>query len=142
MTVIAAVRGEHEPDRVVEVAFDIADTYGDDLVVLHVMPGPDFTERQLNRDDYFMDNAEADAENVARRVTRATLGSVEGVELVGKVGDVCRMILQAGDDLDARFLVVGGRKQTPLGKVIFGSTAQSVLLHADQPVVAVFEDVD
>lgn len=142
MTVLAAVEGEHVPDKVIEIGYDVADAYGDELVVLHVMPVEDFEERQLNREEYFIDNAETDAAEVARRVVRETIGSSEGIEVMGEVGEVTQAILDTGDELDARFLVVGGRKQTPVGKVLFGSTVQSLLLHSERPVVAVFQDLD
>lgn len=49
-------------------------------------------------------------------------------------GDAVEDILSVADEIDANLIVMGGRKQSPAGKVLFGSITQSVLLQADRPV--------
>ena len=46
-------------------------------------------------------------------------------------------LLAAADDVDARLIVIGLRRRSPLGKLITGSTAQQVLLDAPCDVLAV-----
>lgn len=55
-------------------------------------------------------------------------------------GDPAESILAVADELDADIIVVGGRKQSPAGKVLFGSVTQSVLLAADRPVLVTTRD--
>jgi len=44
-------------------------------------------------------------------------------------------ILALADDIDADLIVLGGRKQSPVGKIVFGSVSQEVMLNTDRPVV-------
>ena len=49
-------------------------------------------------------------------------------------GDPKETIIDVAHELDADMIALGGRKQTPVGKVLFGSVTQAVLLNADRPV--------
>ncbi|MFU8840877.1 MAG: universal stress protein [Nitriliruptoraceae bacterium] len=46
-------------------------------------------------------------------------------------------LLQASKDENADMIVIGIRRRSPVGKLILGSNAQDILLHADCAVLAV-----
>ena len=46
-------------------------------------------------------------------------------------------LLQAAKDEDAELIVIGIRRRSPVGKLVLGSNAQDILLHADCAVLAV-----
>jgi nucleotide-binding universal stress UspA family protein len=69
----------------------------------------------------------------------ATELEAAGVEVSyrGAFGDPGPEVVEVAADADPDFLVVGGRRRSPAGKAVFGSTAQRVLLSAPCPVVFV-----
>jgi len=110
---------------------------------------PEITYRELgdqtgtpggSEERYSLEHAQRDAEGVAEDVTTETVEDVESVSYRGRVGNVTEEILQVAREEDPRYLVVGGRKRTPVGKAIFGSVTQSVLLEADRPVITVLSE--
>jgi nucleotide-binding universal stress UspA family protein len=46
-------------------------------------------------------------------------------------------LLQAAKDLGADLIVIGIRRRSPVGKLLLGSNAQEILLHAEAPVLCV-----
>jgi nucleotide-binding universal stress UspA family protein len=51
--------------------------------------------------------------------------------------DAGDQILKLAHELNAELIVIGLRRRTPVGKLILGSQAQSILLQAECPVLAV-----
>lgn len=50
-------------------------------------------------------------------------------------GDPASVIVQAAKELNADSIILGGRKRSKLGSLIFGSVSQTVTLEADRPVM-------
>ena len=77
-----------------------------------------------------------DAREVAQDVVDETVGD-EGVTVIGRLGEPDARILREADSRDAQYIILGSRKQSPVGKALFGSVAQVVLLNTDRAVVIV-----
>lgn len=58
-------------------------------------------------------------------------------QVVGRVGTPGKKVVEYAEEVDARYLVVGGGARSPVGKALFGSETQSILLNANLPVVTV-----
>ncbi len=59
------------------------------------------------------------------------------IELVEGSGSPATELIEVADERSVELLCLSRRKRTPTGKIIFGSTTQSVLLGTDRPVMTV-----
>ncbi len=115
---------------------------------MHVVPDEGFEAHKqaigsvADFSDVSFEQEEDSAARYAKRVVEQRLDQFDEsvVETRGRVGDPTDQILAEAEHLDARFVVVGGRRRSPVGKAIFGSTTQEVLLSADCPVVTAMTD--
>lgn len=146
MTILVAVEEDDRQTELPRVAADLASTYGDELIALHVVPTETFLETQQNAtsldkvDAQPIERAESEAAETARSVVEETVDESIDITGVGRVGEPADSIVSTSEDVDARYLVIGGRRRSPVGKAVFGSAAQSILLTADRPVVTVMKE--
>ena len=142
MPIVAAVdRGEGR-NRIVERGRELADAYDTELHVVHVLSQSDFLELERTSLDESGRAVEMDRiREIAREIaTEAAEGVADDFTPVGLVGDAPKEILRYASENGAEYVVVGGRKRSPVGKALFGSVTQSVLLNAERPVVAVMAE--
>ena len=142
MVVVAAV-DRSGGERIVNEGRKTADAHGLPLHVVHTLSEADF--RDLERASYDTSGKSLDmgqitslAETIAEEAV--TEAGVEAEEIVGLVGKPSQRVLEYADDVDADYVVVGGRKRSSVGKVLFGSVTQSILLNAECPVITVMEE--
>jgi len=167
MVILSAVDGEQVPSEVVETGQSLATQYNEEHVVIHVMPQELFEEFRASAgtpkagyslaspisyggsnsqpsggssQGYTIEDGERHARGVAEDVIDETLDGTDGVTPQGRVGDPVEEVMAEANRRNARYLVIGGRKRTPVGKAMFGSTTQSILLTADIPVMTVIDD--
>lgn len=57
------------------------------------------------------------------------------VRVLDSSGDTVTDILETAEQFDVDSIVVGGRKRSAVGKALFGSVTQSVVLETERPVV-------
>lgn len=148
-TVVVAV-GRNDEDRVeaiIETATDLAGPAGAAVRLVHVFERGEYS-RIREQLDVAADDEVSPDEVAQRQVTIRKLGDAmeaAGIEYSwhgrlsdkGAVGDA---IVAAAEELGADLLVVGGRRRSPAGKAVFGSTAQEVMLNAPCPVTFVRGD--
>jgi nucleotide-binding universal stress UspA family protein len=145
MVILAAVGEKQGQDRIIQTAHDLATAYDDELRVLHVIPEEEADEHldAIKSIGEFSDTSftvEIDrAEYIAETLIERALpeDARERAVPAGGIGDPGDEILSYASTLDPRYLVIGGRKRSPVGKALFGSVTQSVILAADKPVVSV-----
>lgn len=145
-TVLLAIgpNDDERGDALARTVSDIAGPAGARVVLLHVFTDEEY-ENAVSRLD-FQDPDDDEPDAVARRISsvrsiRETLqdASIE-VSVRGRVGEHGDSIVALAESEDADLVVVGGRRRSPAGKAVFGSTAQQVLLEAPCPVTFVRGD--
>mgnify|MGYP006299151639 CR=1 FL=1 len=88
----------------------------------------------------FEDRETAESTSVTQLRTGSTaerrlLDRGVAVETESRYGDPAEGIIEVADAMDADLIVLGGRKRSPLGSLLFGSVSQAVTLDATRPVV-------
>lgn len=145
-TVLLAV-GESDKERVAvlaETAIDIAGPAGATVELAHVFTKEGYERAKGNLD--FDDQSEvtpaavaqryASIRNLADELDAAGIEHAEHGSLSNGDSEA-DCIVELGETVDADLIIVGGRKRSPTGKAVFGSTAQEVMLNAPCPVTYV-----
>jgi len=148
-TILVAV-GDGDADRIdafAETASDIAGSSGADVAIAYGFESDEYeaAKRTLEFDD---DDEVTPDEIAKRKVTVRQLGDAldaAGLESspYGRVENGETMgerIVNFAKALEFDLVIVGGRKRSPAGKAVFGSTAQEVMLNAPCPVTFVRSD--
>jgi nucleotide-binding universal stress UspA family protein len=139
--------GPGDDDRVDPLArttTDIAGPAGAAVTLAHVFTEQEYEDARDRLGGEPGDEVTPDA--VARRhATIRALGDAlddAGIDhdVAGRVGKHGEAIVSLASDADTDLAVVGGRRRSPTGKAVFGSTAQTVLLSAPCPVTFVRSD--
>jgi nucleotide-binding universal stress UspA family protein len=141
MTVVVAIDEEDGSDRVFAEAQKLASRFDEPLHAVFVYEGSEHTallNKSLNVDTSISDEQVGElAETV---VTSAAEGITGEYETIGRIGNPAEQVVDYANKIDASYVVVGGRSRSPVGKALFGSVTQSVLLDADCPVLAVMNE--
>lgn len=138
MSIVAAVKSDRGT-RVLEEGAVLADAFDETLYAVYVIKYEDVADDIGAGLD---DEAESRLEESARKRAEAFVADgPQGTKPVGLSGEnVADTILDYAQRVDARYIVLGGRKRSPVGKAVFGSVTQAVILNADRPVVTIQGD--
>ncbi|MFK5634080.1 MULTISPECIES: universal stress protein [unclassified Ornithinimicrobium] len=127
MTVVCGYVPTPEGRAGLDAAIDTAKLRGEDLVVLNTRHGEAPVDPRYATDD---DIAEVRQILEGSGVPFALEQEATGQ---GPAADLLSLATERG----ASIIVIGLRRRTPTGKLLFGSTAQQILLEAEVPVLAV-----
>lgn len=143
-TVVLAIGPEEDEarvERMARTAVDVAGPAGATVEVLHVFEEDEFDSMATQLDYNFDEDATPDAVAARLSSVKRIVDQLESAEVeyavAGALGEYGPLIVREAEDYGADLVVVGGEKQSPTGKALFGSTAQHVLLNAHCPVVFV-----
>lgn len=130
------MNGTEISETAIPHAFELAEKHG---AVVHALCA---YNREGGYGSLSMESTERREGDLRERAEEIAGGVVEqaeakGIEAVSAVGsgDPADTILEYVDDNDIDMVVIGARKRSPTGKLLFGSVTQSVILHTDIPVV-------
>lgn len=142
MVIIAAVDRTDRAEKVVREALEIARAFDDLVHIVHVLSQSEFVE--LEQSEYKKSGRPVDLDRVrnhAAKLAEKAAGGIDyDVEYAGLVGDAADEILEYAAEQNTRYIVVGPRKKSPTGKVLFGSVSQKILLNADHPIVVIMSN--
>lgn len=127
MTVVCGYVPSEQGRAALRAALDEADRRGEPLHVLNTSRGDALVDRRYADED--------DLAQVRARLEESGVPWTLQHEVVGEDG--AEAVLAAASEHRASVVVIGLRRRTPTGKLLFGSQAQRILLEADCPVLAV-----
>lgn len=125
MTVVAVHSSSAPGLAALRVAADEALRGGDALVVM----GSDASAAALS-----IEEVRARLDGAAAALDDAGIPIELGHSVLPDPSDA---VVQVAQQHDARLIVIGLRRRSPVGKLLLGSTAQRILLEATCPVLAV-----
>lgn len=127
MTIVVGYVPRPEGLAALDAAIAEAERHGERLVVVNTGPFGDYSDPVFAQpQDLDALGAQLTAKGVDHDIRQPTRGLAPADE-----------ILAAAAESDARLVVIGLRRRSPIGKLVTGSTAQQVLLDAACDVLAV-----
>lgn len=132
-------------DELTEAVLDVAVPTDASVVLLHA-----FSERAYEEgiEEAGFDPEESpSADELAERLEGIDLLSeaLEAAEISyevrGEIGAEGETILQTTEAVDGDLLYISGRKRSPTGKAVFGSTSHRIMMNSSCPVLFVREGV-
>ena len=127
MTIVVGYVPKPEGRAALTAALDEADRRGESLYVINT-----------SRGEAYVDPSYASPDDL-QQVRQVLEESGVPYELEQHVGDQdgAQEVVAAAEERAASLIVIGLRRRSPTGKLIFGSDAQRILLDARCPVLAV-----
>lgn len=133
---------DHDDDRLddqLEALFDLPGREEISVTVIHVHEEVDVPADEAG--EYVIDSLNrdiAELQGIPETVDRA-VSEIEAAgmfdDLQTAVGDAVDEVIVAGEELDVNAYLLGAKDRTPVGKAIFGSVTQGIIVQSDRPVI-------
>jgi nucleotide-binding universal stress UspA family protein len=130
-------------DELIDAVVDIAEPTGARVLLLHVFSEAAY---QTGIEEAGFDRADppSPAELASRlegidTVAAALEAADIDCDVAGEIGDEKETILRVAAESDADLLCASGRKRSPTGKAVFGSTVHRLMMDSPCPVLFVRE---
>jgi len=139
MVILAAIDKSERAPEVVKQADILAEKFGDEIHVAHVMKKSEVIESKKSDvgsvEAPNIDKMRATAKDVGQNILNDCSAESE-LEVIGLIGNPADEIVEYAREVDSRYIIVSPKRQSQTGKILFGSVAQSILLNAHCPVVS------
>jgi nucleotide-binding universal stress UspA family protein len=129
MTILVALSPSERRTRIMDFAVEEAKLRDKKLIIVHSLYGGDRTsEEEIEQGENLLKWAEEKARDAGLDVETHLL--VRGKE---PADDVLDFMKEVKPDM----VIVGVKKRSPTGKLIFGSVPQKIILNSEVPVVSI-----
>ena len=130
--ILVAVDGSETSSKAAEMAIDLAEKYGADLIALYIVaPNINFSQAF-----YF---AQENGQKIVDEVKRKAFAKKLNVqtEVLMDVGSVPKAIVEYAEKNNANLIVLGTRGISGIKRMLVGSTASEVVKYSHCPVMVV-----
>lgn len=131
---------KNRAEKLAEFVVEIAGPADTTVVLTHVFTQDEYTsatERLGIESTEVTPNEVAGRHKTTRSISEILDEAGINYKIQGAVGSHGEEIIRLAAENESGLVVVGGRKRSPTGKAVFGSTAQKVMLSAPCPVTFV-----
>lgn len=129
MTIVVGYRPDQYGDAALDHGFELARSLGERIVIANV----GFDRESVDPDPGLIRGY--DLEQIHKRLSIPEIPSSAIRQPLGP--DTADLILNVIEQEQARLLIIGLRRRSPVGKLLLGSVAQRLLLDSPVPVLAV-----
>ena len=130
--ILVAVDGSETSSKTAEMAIDLAEKHGADLIALYIVaPNINFSQAF-----YF---AQENGQKIVDEVKREAVAKKLNVqtEVLMDVGAVSKAIVEYAEKNNANLIVIGTRGISGIKRMLVGSTASEVVKYSHCPVMVV-----
>lgn len=137
MSIIAAVDTDDNADQILLAGAELVDNLNEELHVIHVREYSEL-RKDVNSDTKL--DQRTIQQQIQDTVTRIATPFIDEFISVGLIGEPASEIISYADSNDATYIITGRKNQSPVGKAVFGSTTQQILLNGSCSVITILID--